>query len=134
MIIIRTNKWKGINMETLKKEELINILKYAYFMSMVVAPINARKVGLNKAGGLIPEFYQYLVEALEKGEQIDLSKDPENDILSDIYQNCIVPDVGERNLTYADFFIGVSTKEITPDHDDFEKIVLCDIIIYRSDR
>lgn len=121
MIIIRVNKWKGIEMKTLKQEELINILKYAYFMSMVVAPINARKVGLNKAGGLIPEFYQYLVEALEKGEQIDLSKDPENDILSDIYQNCIVPDAGERNLTYADFFIGVSKKETTPDHDDFEK-------------
>lgn len=31
MIIIRTNKWEGINMETLKKEELINILKYTYF-------------------------------------------------------------------------------------------------------
>lgn len=31
-------------METLKKEELINILKYAYFMSMVVAPINAKKL------------------------------------------------------------------------------------------
>ncbi len=121
MIIIRVNKWKGIEMKTLKQEELINILKYAYFMSMVVAPINARKVGLNKVGGLIPEFYQYLVEALEKGEQIDLSKDPENDILSDIYQNCIVPDVGEKNLTYADFFIGVSKKETTPDHDDFEK-------------
>lgn len=121
MIIIRTNKWEGINMETLKKEELINILKEAYFMSMVVAPINARKVGLNKVGGLIPEFYQYLVEALEKDEQINLSRDPENDIISDVYQNCIVPDVGERDLTHAGFFIGVSKKESTPDHDDFEK-------------
>ena len=26
MIIIRTNKWEGINMETLKKEELITML------------------------------------------------------------------------------------------------------------
>ena len=26
MITIRVNKWKGIEMETLKKEELINIL------------------------------------------------------------------------------------------------------------
>ena len=111
MITIRVNKWKGIEMETLKKEELINILKYAYFMSMVVAPINARKVGLNKAGGLIPEFYQYLVEALEKGEQINLSRDPENDILSDVYQNCIVPDVGERDLTYAGFFLAFQKKK-----------------------
>lgn len=96
-----------------KKEELINILKYAYFMSMVVAPINARKVGLNKAGGLIPEFYQYLVEALEKGEQINLSRDPENDILSDIYQNCIVPDVGERDLTYAGFLLAFQKRNHT---------------------
>ena len=111
MIIIRTNKWEGINMETLKKEELINILKYAYFMSMVVAPINARKVGLNKVGGLIPEFYQYLVEALEKDEQINLSRDPENDILSDVYQNCIVPDVGERDLTHAGFLLAFQKKK-----------------------
>ena len=105
-------------MDTLKKEELINILKYSYFLSTLVAPINAKKVGLNKASGLIPEFYQYLVEALEKDKPIDLSGDPDENILSDVYQNCIVPDVDKRDITYADFFIGVSNKE---KHSDFER-------------
>lgn len=105
-------------MDTLKKEELINILKYSYFLSTLVAPINAKKVGLYKADGAIPDFYKYLVEALEKDKPIDLSGNPEEDILSDVYQNCIVPDVDERDITYADFFIGISNQG---KHNDFER-------------
>lgn len=105
-------------MDTLKKEELINILKYAYFLSTLVAPINAKKAGLYKADGAIPDFYQYLVEALERDESIDLSKDSDEDILSDVYQNCIVPDVDKRDITYANFFVNVSNKE---KHNTFER-------------
>lgn len=57
-------------METLSKEELINILKYSYCMSRLIRPISAKQYGLELAGyDEISDFYKHLVCKLEKNEK-----------------------------------------------------------------
>lgn len=108
-------------MEIIKKEELINILKYAYFMSRVVSPISAKRVGLYNTGGEICDFYKYLIEAIEKDEPLDFSKDPEDDFLSSVYNDYIVPDINNRDITYDGFFVAVKKNNSVKEYDDIEK-------------
>lgn len=105
------NSKESKQMVKMNKEELINILKYAYFMSRVVAPIHAHKVGLYHIDGSICDFYQSLVERIEADKQFDLndlSDDSDDQFLAIMYNNHIVPDVGDRDITYYDFFVAVN--------------------------
>lgn len=101
-------------METLSKEELINILKYSYCMSRLIRPISAKQYGLELAGyDEISDFYKHLVCKLEKNESIDLSND---EYYKDIYES-IKKDVSERNIEYDGIFVLQSDKN----SDEIEK-------------
>lgn len=101
-------------MESLSKEELINILKYSYYMSRLIRPISAKQSGLELAGyGEICDFYREIVCKLEKDESIDLKND---EFLKDIYDS-IKNDVSEKDIEYDGFFVGIPRNT----NDEIEK-------------
>lgn len=87
-------------MNDIKKEELITILKYAYFMAKVVSPISAKQVGLYNCDGAICDFYRFIVERLEKNEKIDITND---EFLGLVYKD-MKKDIANRNIEYDGFF------------------------------
>lgn len=94
-------------METLSKEELINILKYSYCMSRLIRPIRAKEYGLELAGyDEISDFYKNLVCKLEKNESIDLRND---EYYKDIYES-IKNDVSDRDIEYDGIFVARLSK------------------------
>ena len=59
----------------LKKEELINILKYASFMYKCVDPKTAEKIGLNNCYDNILSFYNQIISKLEENEEIEIEQE-----------------------------------------------------------
>lgn len=83
----------------IKKKELINILEYAYRMSRVISPYEAEKVGLNGFDGAVCDFYNELIEKIEKGEDINLNEKSNNEFLSLQYE-CMKKDVEDEMMQH----------------------------------
>jgi len=88
----------------IKKEELINILKYAYLMSRVISPIEAQKVGLNGFDGAVCDFYKALVEKLQNDEEINLSEKLDDEFVNLQYE-CMKKDVEDQSIEYDGILI-----------------------------
>lgn len=92
-------------MENIKKDDLITILKYAYCMSRLIRPKEAKEYGLQLAGdGVIGEFYKTIIEKIEKDERVDLSEDCSDELLREVYKT-MKEDVAEIDIEYDGMFI-----------------------------
>lgn len=99
-------------MEGLKKEELVNILKYSYWMSRIIAPISAEKIGLELAGfDEISDFYKEIIDKIEKNEKIDLSnKSKDNEFLKLVYDS-MKKDVEHKDIEYDGMFYFIEEQD-----------------------
>ena len=89
----------------MKKDDLIIILKYAYCMSRLISPREAERYGLQLAGdSTIGEFYQTIIEKIEKNEKIDFTENCNDEFLKEIYKT-MKEEMSERDIEYDDMFI-----------------------------
>ncbi len=97
-------------MDILKKEELINILKYSYWMSRIIAPISAERIGLELAGyDEISEFYKDIINKIEKDENIDFN-DECNQYLKSVYES-MKRDVANKDIEYDGMFYFIEEQD-----------------------
>ncbi len=100
-------------MESFKKEELINILKYSYLMSRAIEPISAEKIGLQLAGyDEISDFYKDIIDKIEKGENINFngSCNGDNQYLKQIYES-MKKDVENKDIECDGIFDHINEQE-----------------------
>lgn len=101
----------------MKNEELIVLLRYAYEMTRIIAPINARKVGLNNIGNGVMDFYKYIVVDLQKGNEIDIEHD---EFLKDVFE-AMKEDLDDRDIEYDGWFSLKQNNEESKQEEEIEK-------------
>lgn len=101
----------------MKNDELIVLLRYAYEMTRIIAPINAKKVGLNNIGNGVMDLYKYIVVDLQKGNKIDIEKD---EFLKEVFE-AMKEDLDDRDIEYDGWFVLKQSDRALEQEEEIEK-------------